>query len=266
MANTKLHFAATVIALQVRGVFASPQCYWPNGGAAQSNYVPCSADKYVISIPLSALKGKLVEAVSDKASADTNNFQNLLSCSNGNLATSNGFNTWCCGTGGSSTCCSSAFQLAVPSDPNIGLTGEAFMPDVEEPSVTITSTITATITSTTLPSNGIISTTVTTVVVSTSTAISGSDAGLSKGAVAGISVAAAIGGALIGLAIALRLLHKRSIVTTQDHVTSPRDIMYHVTTERYNPLHIAHQQTVYSPPKPPLEIEGSQVGHARPEV
>jgi hypothetical protein len=213
MANIKL------IALHVRSISASPQCYWPNGLTAQSNYVPCNSTATasaccalndtcttygwclgsagmvyrggctdpswksgacqstycfnskinMLSQFLSPLKGKLVKAVSDKASANTGDYQNLLSCSNGNRAVSNGFNTWCGSTGGSSTCCSSTFQLAVPSDPNIGLTGIAFMPDVEEPSVTITSMITVTSTSTILPSNGIISTTVTTVVVGTST-------------------------------------------------------------------------------------------------
>jgi hypothetical protein len=261
MVTIKLPFAATVTALHVHGIFASPQCYWPDGGAAQSNYVPCNSTatasaccavndacttygwclgsagmvyrggctdpswksgacqaKYCFDSKINMLfqflpflKGKLAKAVSDKASANTGDYQNLLSCSNGDLTMTNGYNEWCCGTSGSSTCCGYTFQLPVPSHPNIGLTGIAFMPDVEEPSVTITSTITATIISTILPSNEVISTTVTTVVVGTSTASSGPNAGLPKGAIAGVSVAAAIGGALISLVITSLLLRRPSM-------------------------------------------------------
>jgi hypothetical protein len=155
---------------------------------------------------LYTLKGKLVEAVANNTLANTANYQNLLSCSNGNLDTSGGYNTWCCGVGGSSTCCNSAFQLGLPSDPTDGLTGKAFIPDIREPKLTITTTITSSL----LPSNGVNATAITTAVAGTATASLGSNAGLSKGAVAGVSVAAAVGGAVIGLIIAFLLLRKQS--------------------------------------------------------
>jgi hypothetical protein len=204
--------------------------------------------------PWGILKGKLVEAVANNTLANTANYQNLLSCSNGNLDTSSG-STWCCGGAGSSTCCNSAFQLVQPSDPTDGLTGKAFIPDIREPMLTITTTITSTL----LPSNGVIATTITMAVAGTATASLGSNAGLSNGAVAGVSVAAAVGGAVIGLAIAFLLLRKQSrwfgllwcYYCAEDVFLGQP------------PPHIADQQTVDFPSKPPNEIDSRQ---ARYEV
>ncbi|KAN0095988.1 hypothetical protein V8E51_014793 [Hyaloscypha variabilis] len=180
MGNFHLRYAAIVTALCIHATDASSQCYWPNGEPAQANYVPCN----------SMASASACCANNDACTTpDTSDYQNLLSCSNGNLAPTGGESTWCCGITGSSTCCNSTFQLQVPSEPDIGLTGIAFKPDIFEPTVTITSTVTAG------PSSGVIYTTVTTMVAATGASSPGSS--LSNGAIAGVSIAAAIAAAAL---------------------------------------------------------------------
>ncbi|KUJ17338.1 uncharacterized protein LY89DRAFT_51358 [Mollisia scopiformis] len=204
-------------------------CYWPDGSDADSAYVACNSTAstsaccsandacttfgWCLGASGMTYRGGCTDQNWNSPACMTSycqgvkdDYQFLMNCNSGNYVAGETL-LWCCSTNSAGSCCSNNFSL--PFSVENGLTGRAFMSDLEQSAVTVTKTASAA-TGTGSPTSSVASQSASQSSSQNATlSAKSSSSGVSTGAIAGASVGCAIGGALLGAAIASLLLRRR---------------------------------------------------------